>query len=560
VVAASSAVAGWLAVVGGELRGPGIEAEFAVRLSAGAITPTGRWTCWVPAEWVPADLPPDSTVAALAAVRRLLGWLAAPAAVLAELGATPLPVRLGIGIDAGDGTPVHRLYLHSRCPKTQAGHYRRWRWRQGETATAAGYSFHFLPETADGLRPENLVPAPLRPAVTELLGTERLRQGSGFWLRRDAAGQVDQVDLAFPWNPPAGSLAGMAGLIGHFGLAGRRAAPGDARWQDLPVRHVAVGTGPRAGTAALYVSAPLPGPLPGNEATLQQQVRDGAVRLRDTMERAVYRRLPPPTAPAPAPPPGAVPLDRFYGGDRDTWSRILGPRLHYHHGLFGPAAGDGSAAADDFETALDRAVTELYPFIPPGGRLYDVGCGWGGALAMWIGDLRCHGLGLTISPDQFRHVAAAGLPVRLGDAELTTPPGYFDCAVLLESLEHIRDKQRLLAVLRLFCGRLVMRVNCQDTAPPGPAFAGTMHMISSARLRELLVAAGWRVTHWQDRRPEAMPSVAAWHRRATAVASAGTADPHLDTLVAWTTRVLAAPTAWAAANPLIDVVAEPAPR
>jgi hypothetical protein len=114
-------------------------------------------------------------------------------------------------------------------------------------------------------------------------------------------------------------------------------------------------------------------------------------------------------------------------------------------------------------------------------------------------------------------------------------------------------------VLRLFCGRLVMRVNCQDTAPPGSVFAGTMHMISSARLRELLTATGWRVTHWRDRRPEAMPSVAAWHRRATEVASAGIADPHLDTLVAWTTRVLAAPTAWAAANPLIEVVADPVP-
>jgi hypothetical protein len=99
---------------------------------------------------------------------------------------------------------------------------------------------------------------------------------------------------------------------------------------------------------------------------------------------------------------------------------------------------------------------------------------------MWVRDLGCQALGLTISRDQFRHVAGTGLPVRLGDAELTTPPGYFDCAVLLESLEHIRDKVRLLTVLRLFCGRLVMRVNCQVTAPPGSVFAGTMHMISSA--------------------------------------------------------------------------------
>lgn len=580
--AAPGDMGSWLAVVGGELGGPGIEAEFAVRLSAGRAIASGRCTCWVPADWAPddrvdsdragvgvavsGDLLAGGGGAALDAVRRLLGRMDAPAEVLAEMAAMALPVRFGLGVDLTGGMPVHRLYLHSRCPKTRAGRYRCWRWRPGEGTSVADYLFHFLPETADGMRPENLVPDALRPAVTEMLGTDRLRQGSGFWLRRSATGLVDQVDLAFPWYPAAGSLPGLAGLIGHFGLADERRAAGTADWRDLPVRHVAVGTGPRAGTAALYVSAPVSGPLPESEAALQRQVRDGAVRLRDTVEEAVYRRLPSLAPPAPEPASGAVPLDRFYSGDADTWRRILGARLHYHHGLFDPATGGddtghGGVPADGygFAAALDRAVTELYPFIPAGGRLYDVGCGWGGPLAMWVRDLGCQALGLTISRDQFRHVAGTGLPVRLGDAELTTPPGYFDCAVLLESLEHIRDKVRLLTVLRLFCGRLVMRVNCQDTAPPGSVFAGTMHMISSARLRELLTATGWRVTHWRDRRPEAMPSVAAWHRRATEVASAGIADPHLDTLVAWTTRVLAAPTAWAAANPLIEVVADPVP-
>jgi hypothetical protein len=216
----------------------------------------------------------------------------APAEVLAEMAAMALPVRFGLGVDLTGGMPVHRLYLHSRCPKTRAGRYRCWRWRPGEGASVADYLFHFLPETADGMRPENLVPDALRPAVTEMLGTDRLRQGSGFWLRRSATGLVDQVDLAFPWYPAAGSLPGLAGLIGHFGLADERRAAGTADWRDLPVRHVAVGTGPRAGTAALYVSAPVSGPLPESEAALQRQVRDGAVRLRDTLEEAVYRRLP----------------------------------------------------------------------------------------------------------------------------------------------------------------------------------------------------------------------------------------------------------------------------
>ncbi len=224
--------------------------------------------------------------------------------------------------------------------------------------------------------------------------------------------------------------------------------------------------------------------------------------------------------------------------------------MHYHHGLF------HEDLAPDLDAALDRAVTDLYPFIPAGGRLYDVGCGWGGPLRMFAEDLNCPSLGLTVSRAQYRHIAAAGLPVRWGDAEQTVPPGYFDCAVLLESFEHIRAKQRLLEVLALFAGRLVMRVNCQDLSAPTSVFAGTMHMISSADLRSLLEAAGWRIEHWRDRRAEALPSAAAWHSRA--ITPGLVRDQHLDTLQAWSGRVLMMSAQWAAANPLIEVVAEPA--
>lgn len=230
-------------------------------------------------------------------------------------------------------------------------------------------------------------------------------------------------------------------------------------------------------------------------------------------------------------------------------------------GLGDPRADHSRVAANavrasDMNTALDRAVTELYPFIPAGGRLYDIGCGLGGPLEMWIRDLRCPSLGLTISRAQFRHVASRGLPVRWGDAEQTLPPGYFDCAVLLESFEHIVAKRHLLEVLRTFTGRIVMGVNCQDRSPAPVAFDGTMHMISSARLRSLLSDTGWRITHWRDRREEVMPSVACWNSRANRPRLV--ADAHLDALREWSGRVLGAPAEWAAANPLIEVVAEPA--
>jgi hypothetical protein len=80
-------------------------------------------------------------------------------------------------------------------------------------------------------------------------------------------------------------------------------------------------------------------------------------------------------------------------------------------------------------------------------------------------------------------------------------------------------------------------------------------MISSADLRAQLESTGWRITHWRDRRAEAMPSVACWHSRASSPDLVR--DAHLDALRAWSARVLNVPGEWAAANPLIELVAEP---
>lgn len=192
--------------------------------------------------------------------------------------------------------------------------------------------------------------------------------------------------------------------------------------------------------------------------------------------------------------------------------------------------------------------------MPERGRIYDVGCGWGGPLAMIARDLHARCLGVTASRDQSLHMCVAGLPVRWADVESTLPPDHFDPALLLESLGHVRDKQRLLRVLRAFYRRVVMRVRCQDAAPPGPAFAGTMHAITSAELRRMLRESGWKIVHWRDRRPETLPTIRGWHRRVSDLAP--TDDPHIEALRAWCARVLRSPRAWAEHNPLIEVVAD----
>jgi hypothetical protein len=520
-------IAAWLAVVGQELPGPGVDLEYSVRLSDDGVSVPGRCTIWAAA-----------SPCANAAIGRIVARLGAPAAVRAAQAGLDLPVRQGVGIASGRPVPEFRVYLHGRSAATLAAHYRSWRWRPGGDASASVYTFHFLPETASGLRPADLVARELRPMLRLLLAEAPLRQCSGFWLREDGDGAIDQLDLALPWHPVAGSLVGLTALASYLGIATT------TEWQDLPVRHVALRVGSGRPVVTLYVSGTAAGPVPPDESELQERARRGAAEHGERIRLHVLDRLP-----AQPPGPADLRLDSFYGGDLATWRHVLGPRMHYHHGLF------DQALAPEMDAALDRAVTELYPFMPAEGRVYDIGCGWGGPLAMWIRDLRCPSLGLTISRAQFRYGASLGLPVRWGDAERTLPPGSFDCAVLLESFEHIAAKRRLLMVLRMFAARLVMRVNCQDRSPPSARFAGTMHMISSADLRALLESTGWRITHWRDRRAEAMPSVACWNIRAGGADLVR--DAHLDALRTWSARVLTAPAEWAAANPLIELVAEP---
>jgi hypothetical protein len=521
--------------LGAELGGrQGVHLEFSLRMQPGILHTSGRFGCWLSGERA-SDFEP---------IARVLRRLEAPGPILEVQRNAEGPVRQSIAIALTEDVPELRLYLHGRRPDTLASHYRAWRWRPGAAPQSSTYSFHFLPETAAGERPLTFVDSRLRPAVALLLADQRLQQASGFWLRRGATGQIEQLDLAFPWCPLAGSLPGLLELTRVLALPAERADV----WRDLPIRHVAIRIGSSIPEITLYTSAPLSGPWPVDEAALQEQVGRTARTLHDTIEETVYRGLPN----LPAIHASRTELDRFYDAEIVAWQAILGTELHYHAGLFETPQLNADDAA--MTAALRRAVTELYPFIPAGGRIYDVGCGWGGPLAMWVRDLGCPSLGLTNSRAQFRHVAALGLPVRWGDAEQTLPPGHFDCAVLLESLSHIRDKVRLLQVLRRFVDRLVMRVNCQDGSPPGPAFGGTMQMISSIQLREMLQAAGWRVRHWRDRRDEAMPSVDFWHRRLQNVPASG--DRHLETLRVWTARVIAAPEAWAHCNPLIEVIAD----
>ena len=511
---------------------PGIRLEYSVRLRPGHVEISGRFCCWI-----------SHSAAAAGAVAGLLRQLGAPDAVAAE----PLAVSHTLGVSHGiavgkAATGIElRYYRHSRAPGTLADDYHAWRWQAGDDHVATRrYVTHYLPETPDGVRPLDLVPKDLRPAFSRLLAEPRLVQSSVFWLRQRPDGRTDQLDLAFPWSPQAGDLPGMDELGRLLTL------PPGRGWQRLPVRHVAVSLTSPQPEVTLYVAAPLQGAWPTTQAQLRRQVTAAARQFNRQAETGLYAKLPPLTDAS------AADIGTFYNGEIDLWRQVLGAGLHYHFGIFDDQQTQPDQAA--MVAAQRRAVAELYPLLPQGKRIYDIGCGWGGPMSMWVRDLGSPTLGLTISRDQYRHIAGMGLPVRLGNAETTLPPGYFECAVMLESLCHMQHKQRLLQVLRHFCGRLVMRVHCQDAAPPGTVFGGTMHMISSTELRRLLESAGWTIRHWQNRRFHTLPNFDGWNNTLRNVPPTGNA--HIELLRTWSSQGAAMKMAWAQNNPLIEVMAD----
>ena len=512
-------------------------------------------------------LRPGGGSAAPAAMSSILARLDAPAEARAAERGAGRPGRERLQVVWESGAPSFCLDLPTEDERGLE-HCVRWRWRAGARALARSGARSFLPSTPEGIRPEDLVATDLRSPLAELLASAPLAASGGFWLfpaTADAggadAGGADaggvELEIFFPWPAPPAEGRGFVALAEALG------AVGGEPWRELPIARVSGLGGATPGALFHVVGAPTTA-RPLGLVELEALVARGARRAHDE-HRARVETL------AAARPRTAeeAGVSDLYDCDPAAMKAVLGPDLHYHFGLWPSVGGrppsilpaaaaallpDPGPSDRDFDLAMRRAVEELYPFIPRGSRLYDLGCGWGGPLAMWIRDLGCRALGVTNSAEQYRYVAGLGLPVRLGGAEHTIPPGEFDCVVMLESLDHVFDKARVLRALRPFCSRLVLRMSCQDAVPESTNFDGTMPMIPSHQLRAELEGAGWRIRHWKDRRLETLPTVAVWHRRCQAVAVGR--DHHVDVLREWCEKTMRSPNVWGRSNPLIETVAE----
>lgn len=509
--------------------------EWSLTMRAGTISDQDRVTCWV------EPVQPED----LANLSRFLMLVNAPPSVLQQQqSSVPSAIRQGISAAFSEAGMEWRLYLHTRPPGSGKDQYASYRWTTTATAQTDTYQFYFFPETPEGHTPLDFVHPLFTETVQTLVQHERLRQMSGFWLR-SRAGQVVQVDFALPWHPP---LQEFAPLLEGFAAALQTPTAWINTYAAHPIRHIALAGRGKAPSCTVYFSAPASAHWPSNLNELKEMVHTRGQAIHTWGEKELFAHIPPITTT----PDRSVGM--FYDTNQvEVWQQVLGPKLHYHFGLF--ANPDTPPTdANEIEAAFEQAVTVLYPFMPVRGRVYDIGCGWGGTMGQLIRDLDCQVEGITASRAQFRYGSRQGLHVRYGDVETTLPAGTFDCMLLMESLCHMRDKLRLLKVLRLFGKRLVLRDHCQDDSPPSRNFGGTMLMNSSAELRQMVEEAGWNIIHWRNCRQESLPSVAVWHSRLQRVPPGN--DLHLETLRAFCERVLTFPDAWAAANPLIELVAE----
>ncbi|MEV6735110.1 MULTISPECIES: cyclopropane-fatty-acyl-phospholipid synthase family protein [unclassified Streptomyces] len=136
----------------------------------------------------------------------------------------------------------------------------------------------------------------------------------------------------------------------------------------------------------------------------------------------------------------ATDIEFHYDVGNDFYALWLDDTLTYSAALWDGIEEDGShpdvlaqAQRAKLRHHLDQAA------LPPGGRLLDIGCGWGALLALACEEGRAGtATGLTLSRAQLAHVQGCNLPgvqARLEDWRSHVPECPYDAIVSIEAFE-----------------------------------------------------------------------------------------------------------------------------
>jgi hypothetical protein len=362
-------------------------------------------------------------------------------------------------------------------------------------------------------------------------------------------GETFQPRLAVECRPSSpGDFTG--GLVAE-GCATTSAAAALQQWTEQqpvsppspavpadPVARAQLGMAPlsdRLGRAISHIKLPL---NPG----------DGAAKAYLWFEHAIARQA----GDVDAPPVRRARIGDYYSSaPPQDWVPVIGSGLHYHFGLF---TGD-----EPLEAGLERAVRDVYPDVPRGARVLDLGCGWGGPAALFAKELGCSITGVTASAVQAAHCRSRGLDVHQLDLEQGWIPGneVYDIAFALESIEHMRDKAGVLRRARQSARRLIVTANVSaDGLGNYDTYSGTMRLCTVSDLVELVTGAGWTIRSIRNRRFQSLRTLTLWRDNIEAHWPKGDPPAAIRDLLDLCRHGLADPLAWARNNPLIDIVAD----
>ncbi len=247
-------------------------------------------------------------------------------------------------------------------------------------------------------------------------------------------------------------------------------------------------------------------------------------------------------------------LDHFYSAESvGDWQQIIGDALHYHFGYF--------RGAEPLEVGLKQTVRNFYPYLEPGSRVFDLGCGWGGPAKMLIEEHHCTVTGLSSSAAQVDYCRSLGLNVRQQDVEHEQGQdllGDYDAIFCLEMISHIRDKAKLLRRLRSCAPRLILSESCAADTYGGPrtTFGGSIALCTVSELVHDVEAAGWTIQFMQDRRFHSLRTVSLWQQNLDRVYGDDKPPGQLGVLRSLVKMALASPIHWCQSFPLIDIVAD----
>lgn len=253
--------------------------------------------------------------------------------------------------------------------------------------------------------------------------------------------------------------------------------------------------------------------------------------------------------------PEQVNLDKFYSSESpEIWKAIIGESLHYHFGYH-----ESLSEPCTIEAGARCVVEYFYPFINEGENVLDAGCGWGGPGRMLAVDKKVHYTGLTISQSQVDYCRGIGLNVHKADMEKEDlPSDCYDSVLMIEALEHIRDKQGLLTKFRDCSNQLLLTISLSRFAGNTLEFGSSLDFCTYDELKTFLKNSGWRIGSIRSRRAESYATMLLWAKNLEAVY--GNEDPpgqllHLKSFVQY---ALENWVSWCRLTPLVDIVARPA--